>query len=133
MKTIQFFTLMLLLVVITSCNTNDDSTPLPTQPISWNLTRVTGGFAGVDETFPRGLITWSFNSETNMLTIVNNNDNEASNDMFDSGTYPYSIQTTETGDILSVNEIELGKITVTQNELTIEQQTADGFTLTFIQ
>ena len=133
MKTIQFFAAILLLTVFTSCNTNDDSTELPTLPISWNLTRVTGGFAGVDETFPRGLITWSFNSETNMLTVVNNNDNEASNDMFDSGTYPYSVQTTETGDILTVNEIEIGKISVTQNQLNIDQQSVDGFMLTFIR
>lgn len=130
MKTIQFFTTILLFVVFTSCNNDDDNSTQPTLPINWSLTHVAGGFAGIDDTFPTGLIQWAFDQETNTLIVVNNNDDDMLNDMFDSGSYPYNIENNGTDDILTVDGIELGVITQSENEINIDQQPTDGFLLT---
>ena len=127
MKTLRFFMTIFMLTALMSCSNDDDNNPQSTNPDVWNLTQVVGGFAGVDQTIPAGLVQWTFNSDTGMLVVVNNNTDDMIFDFFDSGTYPYSTQNDGAVDIITIDGIEFGVYTETHNEVTIDQQVADGF------
>jgi hypothetical protein len=114
-----------------NCSNDDDNTPpQSTNTNTWNLTHVVGGIAGIDQTIPTGLIQWTFNNDTGMLVVVNNNTDEMLFDFFDSGIYPYNIQNNGTDDLITIDGIEFGAWIETQNEVTIDQQVNDGFLLT---
>ena len=57
-----FYILGLILVVL-SCNSDDDvqQNTEPTLFGPWSLVNVSGGFAGVNDDFEIGTITWNFN------------------------------------------------------------------------
>ncbi len=131
MKSLQFMTAILLFVVFTNCSNDDDNNTQPTTIATWNLTRVTGGIAGVDQTITPGLIKWTFNTETSTLIVVNNNTDDDIFDFYDSGTYSYSIENNGTDEILSINGTSFGAVVGSLNELTIDEQIDDGFVLTF--
>lgn len=130
MKTLRFFMILFMLTTFVSCNNDDDNNPQPIHATTWNMTHVVGGFAGVDQTIPTGLIQWTFNSDTGMLVVVNNNMDDLVFDFFDSGSYPYSIQNDGTNDLITIDGIEYGIFTETPNEITIDQQVDDGFLIT---
>ncbi|HLT33153.1 MAG TPA: hypothetical protein VKZ98_05130 [Aquaticitalea sp.] len=109
---------------------DDSNTPLP-NTVTWNLTKVEGSIAGVTHTFPTGLIHWTFNEDTNTLVVVNNNTDDSLFDFYDSGTYSYSVENNGTDAIVTIEDVELGAVTVTQDELIIDEQIDDGFVLTF--
>lgn len=130
MKPLKILIAILLVATIASCSSDNDDNVQITQINSWNLARVTGGFAGVDQTFPAGLIVWTFNGDTEMVVVVNNNTDDTLNDFFDSGTYPYTIENDGTDDVISINGIDFGVISETENELLLDHQVDDGFTVT---
>ncbi|MGJ8591857.1 MAG: hypothetical protein ACSHXF_04880 [Aquaticitalea sp.] len=130
MKAVRIFMSICLLTALVSCSDDDDNSTQLSHTTTWNLTHVFGGFAGIDQTLPSGLVQWTFDSETDMLTVVNNNTDEMVVDFFDSGTYPYSIQNDGTNDLITIDGIDFGIYTETENEITIDQQVNDGFLLT---
>ncbi|MCB0446073.1 MAG: hypothetical protein KDD03_00905 [Gelidibacter sp.] len=129
MKTKYLFLVLFVCTLLSGCSSNDD--PTPTTTIEWNLISVTGGLAGVNDTFDPGLITWTFNSNTNTVIVVNNNTDDTLIDFFDSGTYTY-VTTVVGSDVhVTIDGIEFGVITQTASQMTLDQQALDGYLVTF--
>lgn len=138
MKNIKYF-LSLTLLILISCSDADDKiqkTILPS-PESWSLVKVSGSIAGVNNTFPEGMITWSFNEVNHTITVVNNNPNSSLEDFFDSGVNNYSIINNPIGAIctqnIEINATDFGCFTKTANKITISQLITDGFDLELIK
>jgi hypothetical protein len=130
MKTLQIIVAILLFTTFSACTSDtDNSIQIPTT-VTWSLTHVSGGIAGFDETFEIGLITWTFNSQTNIMAVVNNNTDDSSYDIFESGLYSYSIQNDGTNYRMTIDGGDFGVITETENEITLDQQVDDGFIIT---
>ncbi|MGM5469371.1 hypothetical protein ACS386_03760 [Flavobacteriaceae bacterium LMO-SS05] len=128
MKPILFMLSVLLLTSVTSCHTKDDDSNADySLEGSWNLSHVSGGISGVDLSFDPGIILWTFNENTGMLTVVNNSESGFS--MFQSGTYTYSIEDTPDYKALNINGMPYGSIDMSQNQIHIDQRVADGFFL----
>jgi hypothetical protein len=125
MKTKLFILAVLSFTVLTNCNSDDtDSTTSPLSGL-WNLTHISGGIAGFDQSHEIGDITWNFNTETQMVTIVNNVTNDFT--VLQSGTYSYSVLTTDGEEVsLIINDIDLGILEFSENTATIDQRVADG-------
>lgn len=102
----------------------------------WQLTTVLGGFAGVNQSFNMDEISWSFNSITGTVTIINNTTNESLYDFFETGIYNYQIETMlvegELTDVLFIDSIDMGSISIVDHKLFLHQTYADGFQLEFI-
>ena len=130
MRTPQIFVAFFSLFLLTSCFNNDDNQIQITNTITYSLTNVMGGIAGFDETFEPGLITWTFNNQTNMMIVDNNNTDDSSFDVFESGTYSYSVENDGTNLRMTIDGTDFGIITETANELTLDQQVDDGFLIT---
>lgn len=133
MKTLKLFSVLFAVALFAGCNDDDDSNAEATLAGDWKLTRIQGGFSGVDETFAPGVITWKFN-DNQTVTVVNNNTDETAEDLFDSGTYDYQVLTTgvpgECNTQMSIDETDLGCIELTSTTLTLSQQANDGFDVT---
>lgn len=126
---------LLLLVLMPSCS-NDSSTNSNTVEGQWKLINVSGTFAGIDNDFAPGLITWDFNPTTQTVTVVNNNNNTALWDVFETGIYNYQIVDNPEfpcGEIIIIDGIEMGCFSISGNELVIDQSIADGFRLQFVE
>lgn len=97
---------------------------------------MSGVFAGLDEGFSAGTITWMFNSQ-NQTIIVNNNDTASTKYIFDNGAYNYSIAKVSNQKYLNIDNDEYGGLTISTNTLTIDQNKisngvgADGIILYF--
>lgn len=78
MKHINYF-LGLTFLVLISCSDADDSIQKTNLPATgnWSLVKISGSIAGVNNTFPAGMITWSFDELNHTITVVNNNSNDA--------------------------------------------------------
>ena len=130
---ILFFGLLLL----TGCTEEADIVPQD-QSLNgtWNLKNLSGGFAGINENYSNGTITWTFNSQNQNIVIVNNN--EASTQfIYASGTYNYSIIEINNQKYLQIDNGEYGGLNISNNNLVIDQDIisngvgADGFILNF--
>ena len=105
--------------------------------VYWNLTKVSGGISGVDIDYNIGTIIWSFDEINTMLTVTNSNTDDSLEDGLESGTYPYSVIDNGHDLFLSINSIEFGKLTISENQLEIDQNIttsgtgADGYVYTF--
>ena len=104
----------------------------------WHLINVSGGIAGVNDSFSLETIVWSFNEDTFILTIENNNTDDTKQDGHDSGEYDYSIVTENNEEFIVLDGTEIGAIYLTsQNILVIDENVtssgagADGFLYTF--
>jgi len=95
------------------------------------LINVSGGFIGADHDFQKGLITWVFNPGSNQVTVDNGNTDTNLEDSFSSGTYTYSINEVNNNKELTINNNNLGTLTITADKLTIDEQFRDGFKFTF--
>ncbi|WP_179009574.1 hypothetical protein [Winogradskyella forsetii] len=129
------FYILVLVVFLFSCN-NDDNAPQNTAPTingTWSLVNVYGGFAGVDDDFENGTITWHFNQDNLELTVSNTNTTDVIYDGFPSGTYDYQILTTTGEDAnVVVNSFSYDITVLTQTQLVLDEGVAaDGFLLTF--
>lgn len=130
MKTTQIFMAILLFAVFTGCNNDDDNNnPIP-NTVTWNLTHVSGGIAGADETFPVGFIKWTFNNDSQMLTVENNNTDNTVATIFETGIYPYSRQNNGTNDVITIDNQAFIITAETEHELTLDQIVVEGYTLT---
>ncbi|WP_431133263.1 hypothetical protein [Psychroserpens mesophilus] len=128
-----------LLVVFTfSCNNNDDHCSSHSDPTlygTWSLINVSGGFAGVNQDFEAGIITWTFDNQSQELTIINTN-TEAVFDGYPSGVYDFQVLTPEDGFITIVldDSVELDIDTLTNHQLILDEGIAfDGFSYTFVK
>ncbi|MDU8886134.1 hypothetical protein RXV94_08185 [Yeosuana sp. MJ-SS3] len=127
----------LLLILVTcalclssSCNNDNANTKTET----WFLVNISGGIAGINENFEKGIIAWTFNEEGSALTVENTT---GSTNGFESGTHSYRILRTNGKKYLIVENNEIGGMIETENQLTIDQNMqsggsgADGFILLF--
>ena len=124
--------------ILTNCSvSNDNIGTIETEQIKWSLIRVTGGIAGVTEQFGLNTIEWVFNEATLVLTVTNNNTDDSMEDGLNSGVYSYSVSSDNENSYLTVNANELGRITLTTTNLTINENEksagngADGFLYIF--
>lgn len=129
---------ILILALITfGCNSDDDAQQDTNATLngSWSLINVSGGFAGVDDDFEIGLITWDFDNSNLKLTVTNNNTEEVIYDGLSSGDYDFQVLTTtgEVGYLVIHNHgIDHAITTLTTSQLILDEGVAaDGFLLTF--
>jgi hypothetical protein len=136
----KFYKLILIIsfLSLNNCSLSNDSVTTPQViKIYWNLVNTSGGVAGVDDDFQIGTITWSFNEATEILTVVNNNTDNTKQDFLDSGEYGFSVLTVGEDLFLVIDSVEIGRFTVTSNQLIIngnetsEGTVTDGFNYTF--
>ncbi|WP_192877615.1 hypothetical protein [Arenibacter hampyeongensis] len=102
---------------------------------SWNLTNISGGFAGIDDDFLKGKIVWKFDSKGETLVVVNNDESNSIYNGLPTGTYTYSVLQEKDKFYLLVNDKEMGGILVDETKLVLDQNSttsgsgADGFVL----
>ena len=129
-----FYILGLILVVL-SCNSDDDAqqNTEPTLFGPWSLVNVSGGFAGVNDDFEIGTITWNFNLENLELTVTNTNTTNVIFDGLPSGTYDYALLTPIDEDAsVVINTFSYDITTLSSSQLVLDEGIAfDGFLLTF--
>tara|TARA_R110002073_G_scaffold220418_1_gene380607 strand:+ start:95721 stop:96116 length:396 start_codon:yes stop_codon:yes gene_type:complete len=117
----------LVFVIISSCN-NEDMLKVDN---SWNLVKVTGGFAGIDENFDKGEIKWTFNEGNSTLKVVKNTTEPYSG--IAEGTYLYSILSNSDHFYLIIDSQEKGGIITTGSFMEVDENKqstgagADGF------
>lgn len=124
--------------ILSNCSINN-SDPLPPQEVKylWHLVKVTGGVAGVDEQFSTDTVIWSFDGDTQTLTVDNKNSDDTIEDGLDSGSYDYSVLDIDGTTYLSIDGNEFGSFETSQTTLSINQNLmstgngADGFIYTF--
>jgi hypothetical protein len=136
MKIVKLSLLMILsLGFFTSCNNDDDSNQVETLNGIWNVKNISGGFAGIDDDYDSGVITWTFNNQ--VLTVENNESQGNIYSGFESGTYNYSTNEINGNNYILINDDEYGGFTLSINNLIINQNEtssgsgADGFMLQF--
>jgi hypothetical protein len=127
--------IILSLVFFTNCNSDDGSNQSETLNGIWNVKNISGGFAGIDDDYDAGIVTWTFNNQ--VITIKNNESQGNIYSGFESGTYTYSINEVNGNNYITINNAEYGGCTLSINNLTIDQNQsssgsgADGFMLQF--
>lgn len=137
MKTIKFLSILFFITIITSCSSNNSSSTSSNLIAGqWKLVYVNGSFAGVSNHFEPGIITWTFNPTTQMVTVVNNNTNDNLLDVFKTGVYNYQITNNSNpslcSETLKINNMEMGCFSIANNTLRIDQTFTDGFGVTLV-
>ncbi|WP_132066066.1 MULTISPECIES: hypothetical protein [Aquimarina] len=134
----KHFIYVIFLFTIIGCSGDDDGAPVnpPSNPSGltgiWNLVNVTGGFAGINDDFDKGVIVWDFDDTKKRVEVTNNNAaNSSTEDLFPTGIYTFSIITINGNKELIVNERNLGNFEITTNEFVVDEQFKDGFRYTF--
>lgn len=133
MKTLKLLSVLFAIAILSSCRNDDEGNNGTTLEGDWQLRRVEGGFGGANETFEPGAITWTFDFQAQTVTVVNNQP-ESDYDFFESGTYPFVVNTTgEPGDCnthLVMDNTDFGCFILSGNTLKLDQRYADGFLVT---
>ena len=130
--------LSLVIVLISFGCQNDNESNFTQDQLSreWKFVKVTGGLLGVNQEIEPGMITWSFNSITNTVTIVNTTTDQTLNDFFETGVYNYQILESSSDfgcdEVVKIDNIELGCLSIVDDKLVIDQTYADGFRLELI-
>ncbi len=135
MRKLNLFFTLLTVIMLSGCS-NDSGSNADTVEGQWKLINVSGTFAGIDNDFEPGLITWDFNPITQTVSVVNNNTDPNKWDVFETGVYNYQIVDNPEfpcGEIIKIDGIEMGCFSVTENEFVIDQSIADGFRLQFVE
>lgn len=127
------FPLLLVLLMISSCN--KEKTTSGTQPFTpqasaingtWNLIRVYGGIAGINETHSPGDVEWTFDTQAGTLTVNDNGNSSAYYDL-PSGTYNFQQISSSNQHYLAIEANELGQFTISGNQLVIDENNkSDG-------
>lgn len=141
-------------VSLVSCNDNDDKptnqlipttnneNPNPNEPGEiagqWKLTNVSGGIMGISHNFADGVINWTFDTNTQMVTVLNNNTDPQLQDILASGVYPYDFVANEaTPELCDVNivvgGVSLGCYNIGTSEFTMSQIEADGYMIKLVR
>ncbi len=131
MKKITTLGIMAILLILNSCAKPEitNETVKQTSEISglWSLTKVTGGFAGVNQNFS-GTVLYDFDTLNNKLNVTNNYVGTSIVNGLPTGNYPILLSGTNDININSQN----AKYTITENKLYIDENVAaDGFGYTF--
>ena len=130
--------LSLVIVLIRFGCQNDNESNFTQDQLSreWKFVKVTGGLLGVNQEIEPGMITWNFNSITNTVTIVNTTTDQMLYDFFETGVYNYQILESSSDfgcdEVLKIDNIELGCLSIVDDKLVIDQTYADGFRLELI-
>lgn len=130
--------LSLVIVLISFGCQNDNESNFTQDQLSreWKFVKVTGGLLGVNQEIEPGMITWNFNSITNTVTIVNTTTDQMLYDFFETGVYNYQILESSSDfgcdEVLKIDNIELGCLSIVDDKLVIDQTYADGFRLELI-
>lgn len=117
--------------LLLSCSPDENDT----NSIDFHMTKVSGGFAGVNETFVKGDIIWSLNDGSSTLVIAKNTSNPYSG--LDEGVYSYAIEIIDGKQYFNINQIEFGGLSNDNTSMTINEnersggQGADGFIFEF--
>lgn len=140
-KSILVFTCLLSLVL--SCNSSDGIGEIINNQnsigVEWDLVNISGGLAGVNNSFNRDIIVWTFNASEETIIVENNSSINSIYDGLDSGTYTFTIEGNDINSFIIIDGIEFGEIIVTNNEFTIDQNNStsgiitDGFILRFVK
>jgi len=122
---IKILTLFICLGVVffSSCNKDKD-----TLNGIWNLKNVSGGFAGINDDYEAGMVTWTFHDHNKTITVVNNSPAEKLYSGLESGTYSYSIVENNGREFLLINSEEYGGIVLTEKRFVIDQNEMLGGT-----
>lgn len=127
----NYFYVLVFAIVSFSCN-DDDALPNnePTLNGAWSLVNVSGGFAGVDDDFEVGVITWDFNQENTQVTITNNNTVTVVHDGFPTGVYDYEVVIEEGISTIVIENFDFVIATLNATNLMLDEGVvADGFLL----
>lgn len=132
------FTLLLLgsSLFISCSNSNDNTQAVPTLEGEWKLVNVSGGFIGTNQNFPAGQIKWTIDTANHTVTVNNTNTDPNAADILESGVYNYSLVPDPNAvctQTININNMDLGCYTVTDTDLVISFEYADGFTLRLIR
>ncbi|AXT20591.1 hypothetical protein D7030_00665 [Flavobacteriaceae bacterium AU392] len=126
MKT-KFFALSFLFITLFSCSNSDDVIQeIPAPVLLWSLDNTANNIISND--FTSRLITWEFNPNNLMLTVVNGNTDDSIFDGLDSDVYAFDIREIDEGSFLFINGEEYGGIEIsTEQRLVIDRNaTSDG-------
>lgn len=134
MKTLKLLFSTAVLALCVGCTTSDEALinlqDNNSLNHSWSLHRISGGFAGIDITYPFGQVTWTFNESTGILTVQNNIITAGPEDVYaghETGTYTYHIEVTNGDSVLFIDNLERGMISVSSEALNIDDGVAaDG-------
>ena len=119
------FLALLVLILVAACK-KDTVTPKQNTPSAnsidgkWNLTRIYGGIAGVNETHNSGEIEWIFTSSNHTLT-VNNTTGSSTYYYLPSGTYNFQQISNSNQHYLVIDANELGQFTISGNQMHIDE------------
>ncbi len=120
--------------ILASCKLDDPQEISTYEFLSgaWSLVNVAGGFAGVDDDFEEGVITWTFNPANQTVLVENQNTEPVLMDILPSGTYSFEIVEREGLEELVVNDQNLGIIDCVDLHLVhVDQRAVDGVAITF--
>jgi hypothetical protein len=96
--------------------------------------QTTGTIAGITHDFTTGTIVWKFNPN-NTVTVTNNTTDENLQSGFPSGTYQYTVNdnplTASCQKNITINLEKFGCISINDNQMDINQNTADGINYHF--
>jgi len=126
----KIFLILICGMLLISCSTNNN---LSIEQ-KFYLVNVSGGFAGVNDSFDRGQIIWIFNEQNSTLNIEKHTNDSFSG--LNEGIYSYSIENINNDLFLHINENELGGVSTYENGMIIDENTrstgsgADGFIMT---
>ena len=133
MKKLFTFLSFLILFLLTSCSNDSTSAKNNTITGQWKLVNVSGTFAGINDNFPEGMITWDFNPITQTVTVTNNNTNANLWDVFETGVYNFQFVNNPEfpcGESIEIDGSLYGCYSFANDSLIIDQSIADGFAIT---
>ncbi len=133
MKKFLFATFIFINVTLSSCSNDNNFTNKNSVEGRWKLVNVTGTFAGINNNFTYGIITWDFNSITQTVTVVNNNTDSNLWDVLETGVYNYQFinnPDSPCGESIEIDGSIFGCYSVDNEYLVIDQSIADGFAIT---
>lgn len=137
MKKLHFFTaLIFIFTLLISCSKDTKSSTTDSVAGEWKLVNVSGTFAGINNSFSYGMITWNFNPSNQTVTVINSNPDPNLWDVFESGIYDYEFinnSDSPCGEQIEIAGTVFGCYTIANDSLVIDQSIADGFAITLKQ
>ena len=137
MKKLLFFSVILQLFVLISCNNDSSTTSQTVATGQWKLINVQGGIPGSNYDFTPGLIIWDFDAVNHLVTVENNNTDTTAIDYFETGSYIF--QTSFIPNAMGCGETVtfddgagMACIYIENEKLIINSLINDSFKLTFI-
>lgn len=120
--------------ILLSCNNNDDNNPTQTINGTYELKSVRGGIVGINDEFPDGAITWTF-QDNGTVAVWNTNTDDSKQDLIASGNYVYTFQpnpaTPEScAQALYIDGVSYGCVAVSEDTLMLNQVETDGYEVT---